>query len=134
MNNTYVLRTYNTRYPCTIFRSAFLGAPFLLRDDIPRDSVNLGTKLNGTIVVGCGDRGTCLCGDGIYTYPWRWSGMLELCGTRLCGKARDFTVITGTRDLSGCLRPLCGASDAFTRLTRNVTQFRSLWVAVTARK
>ena len=57
----------------TINTRAFLGTPFRLRDDVPRDSITQG--LNGTICIACG--GTCLCGEGLYIFQWRGSGVLR---------------------------------------------------------
>ena len=72
----------------------------------------------------CGHRGTRLCGNGSHTFPWRVSGILEFVRTR------DFTSLPRDCGTAGFLVAFdcpCGASDAFTHLARNVTQFRSLW-------
>ena len=69
-------------------------------------------------------RGTCLGGNGIYTFPWRGRGIS--CYYNLLGKitrARDFTFITGPRDFWLWLRLLSGAPETFTQLIRTVTRF-----------
>ena len=43
------------------------------RDDIPRGLIT--PRLNGTICMGCGDRGMFFYGNGIYPFPWRGNGI-----------------------------------------------------------
>ena len=59
-----------------------------------RDLVTPG--LNSTIGMECSHREMCLCGNGIYTFPWCGSGILLLVQDVFV-RAREFTFITRPR-------------------------------------
>ena len=78
----------------TARKRGFLGTPFRLRDDIPRDAVTPGQ--NGTTCMGCGHRGTCLCGNEIPLFPGSGAGNYNIMWGAFI-RALDFTFITGPR-------------------------------------
>ena len=79
-----------------VISRAFLGTPFLLRDDIPRDSVTLG--LNVTSCMGCGHRRACLCGNGIFTFSVAREPEIKICAGRVFAGTGLHMFITGLRD------------------------------------
>ena len=61
---------------------AFLGTPFRLRDDIPRDSVTPG--LDGTSCMGCGHTaGHAYAGSGLL-FPVARERDIRVCAGRVC--------------------------------------------------
>ena len=83
--------------------------------------------------MGYDHRGTCLSGNGIYTFPWRGSGILDCVLDALVSsvRARDFTFITGAaRFLHGFDCSVVHAPDAFAHFISNVTRFCPVWIVV----
>ena len=122
-NSTLLSRcitSYNTRR-CAVGTRTYKRSPVsphgILRDAIStpgRHPAGLTATpgLNGTICMGCGHRGTCLFGNGVYTFPRDGSGILEFVRDAFV-RARGFTFFTGPREYPESRTKTAGFLDDF---------------------
>ena len=136
------LRTYQVSCICT--RRKYMsvcmeksGSFLHLNQGIPRDTFSspgrypagliCPGRLSGRVpfVWNVASAGRACAGSGFTLFRGAGAGYSNLCGTRLCGHEISYSSLD--RGISGWPRLMRGASNAFTHLTRNVTQSRPSW-------